>query len=167
MGRPILPPRRYRRPRRTAPRPAPPAALPPLPRGLRLCEVAHGHRLVVASPDYTTIKLEPGDLTTDQRGRLLQRAEHRLARLRAAQRRVWGDLFWLRAELALVLPGAHPAVAGRWRETARRLRGLAEAGEQWARRLEVLILTHEPATDRWLRARLAELEGPTGPGRPT
>jgi hypothetical protein len=106
--------------------------------------------------DATPIR--PEDLDAKTRGTLLIRAETRARRLRAIfAQHPRADLYWIGAELGLGLPGAHPAVVTRWREHAQGLRRQVTDMLDQVRRIEALVLAHEPETVAWLRRRLAEL----------
>ncbi len=163
-GRRRPPFRRRPRPRRFPLRRRWPPPLPALPRSLSKVEVAFGCRMdwdADASVFTTPLRVE--DLDTQVRGRLLARAEWRLARLREAERVIDGATFWIQRELALVLPDAHPNIARRWRRDLADIVHDAERRLDALRKLPAAVLTHEPETDAWLRRRLNELgPGPTG-----
>lgn len=146
-------PNRPTRRRRVTVAPAVPCAchapLPPLPRkrGRRWWETSYAE----AEP------LTAADLSVDARGRLLERAELRARRIAMSERHASEDWYWTAAELALVLPAAHPKVAARWRGLiARHLRDAGRVVDHLCR-IEALILAHDPDTDAWLRRQLAGL----------
>jgi hypothetical protein len=165
MGNASLPPpNRPRRPRKplakAAGRPRP--TLPRLPQGLPARDLAYASWFITAEGDYCRIAITPDELSTDDRGRLLERAETRYRRLRAIERQEHNDRFWLGAELRLVVPRLHLKAVQRWREQLRQAREWAEWRlDQW-RQAEAFVLQHEPATDAWLRRQLEGLaqDGP-------
>jgi hypothetical protein len=127
-------------------------------------DVAYRRRFVDWPQSLEAEPFTAADLDTATVGRLLERAETRAARLVAAHRHASHDLFWLRAELALALsaPRLHPKVARRWCRAVHARANFAEWLLDHWRRLEAVVLQHEPATDAWLRRQLEGL-GQDGP----
>jgi hypothetical protein len=118
-------------------------------------------RRTVWDPERASAAPEPiraEELSTDARDRLLARAETRWQRLRAAARHASADWYWIGAELALGLPGAHSTVVARWVHQLHHGIRSATGTLDRLRRLEADVLAHEPDTDRWLRRQLATLE---------
>jgi hypothetical protein len=109
--------------------------------------------------------LTAADLSIDTRGRLLERAELRARRVMMSDRHAAEDLFWIAAELALVLPAAHPNVAARWRDEVHHWIASARHAVDQLCRLEAMILAFDGDTAAWLRRQLATLT-PRGEGRP-
>jgi hypothetical protein len=121
--------------------------------------VAYGRRWDPEAFTLTGPELTAADLTTDDAGRLLFRAEARWRRIEAAMRRADCDAFWIERELALILSTVHPAVVERWREAIRWRLTHAERALASYQRLQALVLAAEPEATRWLRGQLARLDG--------
>ena len=138
--------------------------LPPLPKGLqrRGLHVNDSRQFIDWPNSLESVQVTPDSLSPDAVGRLFERIEARRHRIRAMEARTAAHWFWIRVELSLIAARLHPKALARWRDVVRYKVPWAERHVDDLRRLEALILAHEPETDAWLRRQLAGLP-PLGP----